>query len=1111
MTVSNESAGGPSRSEKQEMLRRILLEKMSRTRTAPVSFAQERLWFLDRLQPDSALYNIPAALRLSGPLDVPALERALGEVVRRHEALRTTFSAEGDVPVQVIAPFAGFALPVEDLAGAAHAEAEARRRAAGEAARPFDLGTGPLFRATLLRLAADEHLLLLCMHHIVSDGWSLGVLQGELAALYDAFREGRPSPLPELSVQYAGYAAWQREHLRGEVLEGALAYWRGRLAGAPELLELPLYRPRPAAQSFRGAHEPIHLPAALVARLEALGRREGATLYMVLLAAFQLLLGRYAGSEDVVVGSPIAGRTRGEVEGLIGFFVNLLALRTDLSGDPDVRGLLRRVREVTLGAYEHQDVPFEKLVEALRPERSMAHAALCQATFALQELDAPAPTLAGVRTEPVEVLAPVAKFDLTLGLAPDGAGGLRGELEYATDLFDRATAARMTAHLRRVLEQFAADPDARLSELELLDAGERRTILEEWNRTDQTYPSDRSIQALFEAQAADTPDAPAVAWEGGSLAYAALNARANRLARHLLRLGVGADVRVGICLERGAEMVVAMLAVLKAGGAYVPLDPGYPAERLAFMVADSGAAVLITRDALRGTLSGAPVVSVDGDAGRIASEDASNPPSASGPGSLAYVIYTSGSTGTPKGVAAEHRGVVRLVRDTDYVDVRADDRIAQASTASFDAATFEIWGALLNGASTVMIARDAALLPADLARAIRAQGITTLFLTTALFNHVAREVPDAFHPLRTLLFGGEAVDPGAVRTVLAAGGPERLLHVYGPTENTTFSTWHRVDAVPAGAQTVPIGRALAHSTAFVLDRAGRPVPAGVAGELFVGGDGLARGYLGRPALTAERFVPDPFASTPGARMYRTGDRVRWVEEGSASRTGVLEYLGRFDEQVKIRGFRIEPGEVESVLAAHPDVREARVVVREDAPGEKRLVAYVAGGMDVDALRAHLRRTLPEHMVPAAVVRMDALPISPNGKVDRRALPVPDLASAEDAHLAPRTPAEEVLAGIWAEVLGVARVGAADDFFVLGGHSLLATRLVSRIRSVFAVELPLRAVFEDPTVLALAARVDALRRADGPQLPAVIPAAGTGPAPLSFAQERLWFLDRLQPG
>jgi amino acid adenylation domain-containing protein len=1060
-----------------------------RTSPLPLSSAQARLWFLDRMQPGSAFYNLSSALRLRGSLDRAALERALGEIVRRHESLRTTFGEADGLPVQVVAPFGGFALEVEhrpDLVLSGHG-AEVRRAATEDAARPFDLYAGPLFRARLLCFGADDHALLISMHHAVSDGWSMEIFFRELSTLYDAFREGRESPLPEPPVQYADYAAWERESLGDERVERQLAWWKERMEGAPALLELPADHPRPAVQSYRGARERIDLPAGLFESLRSLGRREGATLHIVLLGAFQVLLGKYAGTDDVVVGSPVAGRTRPEVEEVIGFFVNTLPLRTDLSGNPTFREVLRRVREATLAAYERQDVPFERLVDELAPERSLGYAPVVQAMFAVADDDALRPRLAGVRAEAVEPEQATSKFDLLLEFGTS-ADGLRAVLEYATDLFEPRTIRRMLGHLRRVLEQAAADADVRLADVDLLGAAERGWVVEAWNRTAAEYPADRCIHRLFEEQAAIRSDAVAVVFGGEKLTYGELNDRANRLAHHLRRLGVAPESRVGICVERGPEMVVAMLAALKAGGAYVPLDPAYPAERLALMVDDAALAAVVTRGSLHAALpAGVPLVSVDGDAARIAAGSAADPPGGAAADSLAYVIYTSGSTGTPKGVAVDHRAVVRLVRSTDYVRLGPGSRVAQASNACFDAATFEVWGALLNGATLVGVEKEVAVSPPDLARELRARGVDTLFLTTALFNQVAREAPHAFGSLTRLLFGGEAVDPAAVRAVLAAGPPRHLLHVYGPTENTTFSTWHRVASVGAGARTVPIGRAIAHSTAFVLDGALRPVPVLVAGELYLGGDGVARGYLRRPALTAERFVPDPFSGTPGARMYRTGDRVRWLADGT------LGYLGRLDQQVKIRGFRVEPGEVEAALRAHGAVREAAVVVREDEPGEKRLVAYVAGETDADALRAHLRRGLPEYMLPAAFVVLGALPLNRNGKVDRRALPAPDLSTSEGRYVAPATPDERALAGIWAEVLRLERVGVRDNFFDLGGNSLLATRVVSRACRQCGAEVTVRCLFEEPTISGLARRV-AERRTDAAVVAEAIPAVASATSP-----------------
>ncbi|MFL5382179.1 MAG: amino acid adenylation domain-containing protein, partial [Longimicrobiaceae bacterium] len=1104
---------------------------------APLSFAQERLWFIDRLEPGSATYNISLARRLGGALDERALERALGEIVRRHEALRTTFREVDGSPVQVIAPFGGFTLRLDDLSGLNHAarEEEVRRRAGEEAALPFDLPAGPLFRAALLRLGAEEHVLLLSMHHIVSDGWSLGVLFRELSSLYAAYREGRESPLPELPVQYADYAAWQRERLRGEVLERQLSYWRERLAGAPELVELPTDHPRPAVQTFRGASERIELPGELLERLRAVGRSEGATLFVVVLSAFQVLLSKYSGSEDIVVGSPIAGRTRKEVAGLIGFFVNTLVLRTGLGGDPSFREVLRRVREVTLGAYEHQELPFEKLVAELQPERSLGHSPLFQVALTLDSAQDTGGGLAGLSVQGVGTGLEVAELDLLLELAA-GSDGLRGSLTYSTDLWEAATMRRLVGHFTRLVEQAAADPDARISRVTLLNEAERRQVVEEWNRTDVEHPTGACIHERVAAQAERTPEALAVVHGDEALTYAELDVRANRLARHLAGLGAGPEVRVGICLERGPGMVVAMLAVLKAGATYLPLDPAYPADRLAYMLADSGARILVTEASLRGLLpaEGVRTVLVDADAAEVAAEPDVAPRAAVAPENAAYVIYTSGSTGRPKGVVVTHANAANLLpRAVRTFGAEPGTAVLQSVSTSFDASLLEVFVALLSGAALHVADREVVLSPERLGALLREREIGVWVSTPALLD----SLPEADFPaLRTISTGGERC---SAETAARWSRGRRLVNMYGPTETTIYTTAHA--CAPGAAEAPPIGRPVEGARVYVLDAWGELVPVGVPGELHVGGAGVARGYLGRAELTAERFVPDPFSGVPGARLYRTGDRVRWRPEatsaevrecGSAldsregkrtpalphSRTGVLDFLGRVDAQVKIRGIRIEPGEVESALLEHPGVREAVVVARE-APssiaGDRRLVGYVVAAegasLSPAALREHLRARLPEHMVPSAVVELESLPQTPSGKLDRKALPEPEYAADADLYEAPRTPVEEVLAGIWAEVLRLERVGVHDSFFELGGHSLLATRVVSRIREVFGAEVPLRALFEGPTVAELSGRVEEMRRAgEGAALPPLVPVAREAPLPLSFAQERLWFLQQMEP-
>ncbi|MBV9109410.1 MAG: amino acid adenylation domain-containing protein, partial [Gemmatimonadetes bacterium] len=1000
-----------------------------------------------------------------------------------------------------------------DLGGHPDAAAELRRLAAEEAEAPFDLEQGPLIRGRLVRLAEDDHVLLMTMHHIVSDGWSMEVLARELGALYDAFLRGASDPLPPLRVQYADYAAWQRKWVSGEVLREQAEYWKAALAGAPELLELPTDRPRPARQDFSGAALPVELDEGVTAALEALSRRHGTTLHMTLLAAWSVVLSRLSGQEDVVVGTPSANRGRTEIEGLIGFFVNTLALRVDLSGSPTVADLLAQVRARSLGAQQNQDIPFEQVVELVQPARSLAHAPLFQAMFTWQSasegrVELPDPGTGG--EGPVDAAsAPsqaAAKYDLSLTLGELG-GRIMGGVTYATALFERETVERHLAYLRRVLEEMVADESQSVDALPLLPEAERRLVLDEWNRTDAAYPDTSSIHALFEEQVERTPDAVAVEFAGEHLTYAELNRRANRLAHHLRSLGVEPEARVAIALERGAELIVAMLGVLKAGGAYVPLDPGYPAERLRFMLEDSRAAVLIGRhDAERELPAGAiPAVWLDEAAEAISREPDTNPGVASAPGQLCYVVYTSGSTGRPKGVAAEHHEVVHLVRGTDYVSFGPGDRVAQASNASFDALTFEAWGALLGGATLVGIPKEVLLTPAAFRQVLREERITTLYQTTALLNLLSREEPGIFSTLREVLFGGQAVEAESVRRVLRGGRPQRLIHVYGPTEVMAWCSWEEVREVAQGAQTVSVGRPIARMRMYVLDRRLEPVPVGAAGEIYAGGAGVARGYLDRPALTAERFVPDPFAAEPGGRLYRTGDLGRWKADGT------LEFVGRTDEQVKIRGFRIELGEIEARLAGHPGVNEAVVIAREDVPGEKRLVAYwtpAEGGVpaESEALRSSLSAALPEYMVPAAYVRLDALPLTPTGKLDRRSLPAPEGdAYATRGYEAPAGEVETALAEIWCELLKVERVGRHDNFFELGGHSLLAVRLISRVRQVLGAEVGIADLFERPVLVDLARAIDDASRAE---LPPIEPADRSAPLPLSFAQARLWFLEQL---
>ncbi len=1056
-----------------------------RDRPLPLSFAQQRLWLVDRMEPGSAAYVMSAALRLRGRLDPEALERAFGETVRRHEALRTVFAERGGEPVQVVRDPAPVALPVTDLR---HLPAGERERAAADAAargaqRPFDLAAGPLLRAELLRLDAEEWALRVDVHHAVADGWSVGVLVGELSEAYSAAVEGRATSLPDLPVQYADYAVWQRGWLRGGALERETAYWRERLAGAPPLLDLPTDRPRPPTQGTDGGSRAFAVPPAAADALRALARREGATPFMALAAAWQLLLSRWSGQEDVLVGTPVAGRRRRELEPLVGFFVNTLVLRTDLGGDPGFRALLGRVREATLGALAHQEVPFEKLVEELAPERSLSHTPFFQAVIALGEGGRALPRLAGLEAEPLDTGPGAAKFDLTLELADEGPGGFRGALTYRAELWDGPTVERMLGHLGALLAGAAADPERPVSALPVLDAAERARVLEEWNATERPYPAGLRVHDLFAAQAARTPAAVAVVHRGETVTYAELDRRSARLASALRRRGVGPETRVGVCMGRTSELLVALLAVLRAGGAYVPLDPAYPRERLGFMVEDARVGLVLTEPGLAGRLPEGGAVPVFADAASGEPDDALE--SGVLPENLSHVIFTSGSTGRPKGVMIRHSSTVVLLHWLrENVSDEERSSVLFSTSINFDVSVAEVFGTLCWGGRLVLV--ESAL---ELASLVEPVVYASMVPSAAAELLRAGGIPAS---VRTLNLGGEALPGELAQALYALGTVDRVGNLYGPTEDTTYSTY---SVVERGGGRVHVGRPVANTRAYVLDRHLHPVPVGVVGELYLAGDGLARGYASRPDLTAERFLPDPFGA-PGARMYRVMDRVRRRPDG------VLEYLGRTDHQVKVRGFRIELGEVEAVLGRHPSVRDVVAVVREDRPGDRRIVAYVTGaGAAAGELRAHAGAHLPEYMVPSAVVVLDAFPLTPNGKTDRGALPAPEAPSA-DAHVEPATPTEKALAGIWAEVLGVERVGARDDFFALGGHSLLAARVAGRVREELGADLPLRALFEAATVEALAARVEALSGTGAPPSP-LVPVPRDRPLPVSSAQRRLW--------
>jgi len=1050
----------------------------------PLSFSQERLWFLDRFEPGSASYNLPGAVRLSGDLDIEVLRKSLNEIIRRHEVLRTTFVMGDDKAVQIIAPKLDLNIEVVDLHSLPEEvrELEVHRHLTEEAQKPFDLAHGPLVRASLLSLGLTrssgitEYVMLFTLHHIVSDGWSTAVLIREFITLYEAFSKDKTSPLPELPIQYADYAVWQRKWLQGERLEQQLNYWKQKLAGAPAVLKLPTDWPRPVVQSYRGAAYYSTVPELITSQLKLLSRKHGVTLFMVLLAAFNVLLSRYSGQTDLCVGTPIANRNRLEIEGLIGFFVNTLVLRADLTGNPPFTEFLKRIKEICLGAQAHQDLPFEKLVEELAPVRDMSHNPLFQVMLTLQNMPETTFNIEGLKIVPELMETETAKFDLDLEIN-EGKYELEVQFNYNTDLFDHSTIARMAEHYSVLLENITINPNQLLSELKFLTQPEYTRLLVEWKGIEAEYPRDKCIHQIFEEQAEINPRAVAVVFEGEQLTYEQLNRKANRLAHYLRSQGVGAEELVGICVERSLEMIIGILGILKAGGAYLPLDPELPSGRLRQILQDAGTQWVLTQSGLTVQIpDSCRTVNLDLEIEGEDRLDEYSPVLALDGQQLAYMLYTSGTTGIPKGVGVNHSNLVNQYFAWEMAYALQSSYVhLQMARYTFDVFAGDWIRALCSGGKLVICPRETLLQPVQLYALMQREQVTVAEFVPAVLRLLAEYLEESGQRLefmKLLICGSDRWYTEEYKKFLELCDQQtRLINSYGLTEVTIDSTYFETRQIKSLTQElVPIGQGFANTYSYILDRWLNPAPIGVAGELYIGGAGVVRGYFNRPELTAERFIPNPFSDKFGGRLYKTGDVVRYMSDGN------IEHLGRTDHQVKIRGFRIELGEIEATLLQHPDISEAVVVARDEGtPDSQRLVAYVTGDkamLSIDALRIYLKEYLPDYVVPAAFVILDSLPLNANGKVDRKALPAPDIDSQFlRQYVAPRTPTEEAIALIWAEVLGLERVGIQDNFFELGGHSLLATQVIARVRIAFSIDLPLSILLRTPTIECMSVSVE----------------------------------------
>lgn len=1046
---------------------------------SPLSFAQERLWFLAQLEPDKPVYNVRLMTYLHGPLNLKALQLSLREVIQRHEILRTTFEIDHYNLVQVVHPSMEVQLPLIDLSTLSLSERSIHleQLTKVEARRLFHLTKGPLLRGMLLRLAPEEHILFLTLHHIITDGWSTGIFKQELGILYESFASGTPPSLPDLPIQYADFAAWQRQQFQGEHFTSLLAYWREQLAGSPPLLEFPFDHPRPPVPSYTGASFALTISPSLTQALKALSQKEGVTLFMTLLAAFQALLARFSGQEDIVVGTPIANRTRKELEGLIGFFVNTLVLRTNLSGNPRFLELLQQVRQTALGAYIHQDMPFEKLVEELQPERTLSYHPLFQIMFQLDNTPSPSLTFAQLSLETVDFEKEMVPFDLELSISEEKQG-LFAQFDYNTDLFDKTTIVRFANYFQAFLASIADNPTQHLSDISLLSITEHEQMLVSWNATQTSYPEIECIQHLFEKQAERIPDAIAVTYGEQHVTYQELNRRANQLAYYLRTQGVGSEVRVGLCMERSIEIIIGLLGILKAGGVYVPLDPTYPASRLSFMLTNANIQIILTQESLKEHFSSEEVEQIlclDSQWSVIAQVNGLLH-ERSYPENLAYVVYTSGSTGRPKGIAMTHRAITNLIvwglRNTSLAN---QARTLQFASPSFDVSLQEMFLTWGSGGIVLLISQESRRNMEEVAEIIYNEAIERLYMPAMTFQQLAQ------------IFERKGISPSHLCEIIA--GSEQLQitepiirlldslescilrNEYGPSESHVATAFTVQNAAEEWVRVPPIGRPIANTEIYILDRYFHPVPVGVPGEIYIGGAGLARGYLGRPDLTADRFIPNPYGKEAGTRIYKTGDLARYRSDGD------IEFLGRIDHQIKLRGYRIELGEIETILTEHPGVNETVVLLQEGTSGNKQLIAYivVATGWQITpaALRAWLRERLPDYMVPSAFTILEHFPLTAHGKIDRQALLQIDTSrpELETEFVAPRTPLEETLAGIWSRVFNLQQIGIYDNFFDLGGHSMLATMLMVQIQDHFQMQLTVRDLFEQPTIAGLAESIE----------------------------------------